>query len=84
MAPPTIDDVLAQLDAIIDVASRRGSADGYFAALYRRVTAAVKERAMAGAFQDGERMVRFDVLFASRYTAAWAARERGEPTSGVW
>lgn len=84
MAEPTIDDVLVQLDAIIDVARRRGSADGYFAALYRRVTAMVKERAAAGGFQDGARMIRFDVLFASRYTTAWLARERGETTSEVW
>jgi hypothetical protein len=84
MAEPTIDDVLAQLDVIIGVAGRRGSADGYFAALYRRVTAAVKARAAAGAFQDGGRMEQFDVIFASRYTAAWTARERGQSTSAVW
>ena len=38
----TIDDVIVQLDFIIDTARRRGSADGYFAALYRRVTETVK------------------------------------------
>ena len=47
----TIDDVIAQLDVIIATARRRGSADGYFAALYRRVTATVKTRIAQGAFE---------------------------------
>lgn len=84
MADPTIDDVLAELDAIIACARRRGSADGYFAALYRRVTVEVKTRIAAGAFQDGERMTQFDVRFAWRYIDAWKAREQGATTSAVW
>lgn len=84
MAHPTIDDVLAELDAIIVCARQRGSTDGYFAALYRRVTAEVKAQIAAGVFQDGPRMAQFDIRFAQRYIDAWQARERGERTTEVW
>lgn len=80
----TIDDVLHQLDAIIDIARRRGSADGYFAALYRRVTAEVKARIERGVFEDGPRMARFDIVFASRYVDAWMRQERGEKCTACW
>lgn len=80
----TIDEVLARLDAIIATARARGSADGYFAALYRRVTAEVQARITRGEFEDGPRMTRFDVLFARRYLDAWHQHERGEPTTAVW
>lgn len=80
----TIDEVLVQLDAIIALARRRGSADGYFAALYRRVTAEVKARIARGAFDDGPRMARFDVIFASRYVDAWLQQERGETPTACW
>lgn len=84
MAQATIDDILTELDGIIDVARRRGSADGYFAALYRGVTAAVKDRILAEAFEDSSRMAAFDVVFARRYIDAWQARERGQKTSAAW
>lgn len=80
----TIDDVIAQLDLIIDTARRRGSADGYFAALYRRVTETVKTRIAQGAFADGPRMARFDIAFASRYVGAWHQHERGEKPTAAW
>jgi hypothetical protein len=82
--PTTIDEVLAQLDGIIDTARRRGSADGYFAALYRRVTATVKTRIDQGAFADGPRMARFDVTFANRYISAWRQHEHGEKPTAAW
>ena len=80
----TIDDVIVQLDFIIDTARRRGSADGYFAALYRRVTETVKERIAQGGFADGPRMARFDVAFARRYVGAWFQHERGEKPTSAW
>jgi Family of unknown function (DUF5995) len=48
----------------------RGSRVGYFAAIYRKVTARIAEGIAAGVFDDGERMERFDVAFAHRYLAA--------------
>lgn len=80
----TIDDVLIQLDFIIETARQRGSADGYFAALYRRVTETVKTRIAQGAFADGPRMARFDVAFASRYVGAWRQHERGDTPTSAW
>lgn len=80
----TIDEVLGQLDAIIAIARERGTADGYFAALYRRVTAEVKARIAAGSFEDGPRMARFDIIFASRYVDAWLQQERGAKPSASW
>ena len=80
----SIDDIVAKLDAIIAISRERGSADGYFAALYRRVTVAVATRARVGSFDDAAQMERFVVSFAIRYADAWTARERGEATSGVW
>ncbi len=84
MQPSTINDVLGALDVIVGVCRRRGSPAGYFAAMYRRVTAEVKRRIEAGEFDDGPRMERFDVLFARRYLDAWAQHERGEVPTGVW
>jgi len=80
----TIDEVLSALDVIIDACRRRGSANGYFAAMYRRVTAEVQRRIERGDFDDGARMIRFDVIFAQRYLDAWAEHERGERPTGVW
>lgn len=80
----TITEVLTGLDGVIAVARERGTADGYFAALYRRVTAEVEARILRGDFADAERMARFDVIFARRYLDAWHRHERGEAPSACW
>lgn len=80
----TIDDVIAQLARIVELSRARGTADGYFAELYRRVTVAVKDRIAHGWFDDGPRMERFDVSFANRYLGAWARHETGEPAGAAW
>jgi hypothetical protein len=66
MPPETIDDVLHSLDAIIDWAWTNKSRLGYFAALYRRITRAVKSGIEKGQFQNGPLMERLDVTFAPR------------------
>ncbi len=80
----TISEVIDRLTHIVDLSRRRGTADGYFAALYRRVTAEVKARIDRGGFDDGSRMERFDVIFANRYLAAWTRRESGQTTGAAW
>jgi hypothetical protein len=80
----TIDDVLERLTQIIERSRMRGTADGYFAALYRRVTVEVKSRIARGLFDDGPRMEQLDVVFANRYLAAWSARERGHAAGLAW
>src|SRR6266508_3815326 len=77
----TIERVLATLDGVIARALERGSRVGYFAAIYRKVTAKVAEGIARGFFDDAERMERFDVTFADRYLVALAGYEHGgEPT----
>ncbi|MGB1277620.1 MAG: DUF5995 family protein, partial [Nannocystaceae bacterium] len=52
----TIDDVLEALDDILVDARRDKSRNGYFAALYRKVTVRVKQGIEAGEYDDGPRM----------------------------
>src|SRR5215470_3725016 len=81
MAADAIDDVIRALDAIIDWAWSEKSRLGYFAALYRRVTRAVKDGIAKNQFQNGPLMERLDVNFAGRYLEAFGQfRSRQEPT----
>jgi len=80
----TIDEVIAQLNAVIDRARREKSRLGYFAVLYRNVTIKVKEGIAAGHFEDGERMERLDVIFANRYLDAYECFRRGGQTTKCW
>ena len=89
MPPPdrvltTIPEVLDALDRVLAQALERGSRDGYFAAIYRKVTAKVGEGVASGFFDDGDRMERLDAGFASRYLTALAQHDRGEPTTRSW
>jgi hypothetical protein len=83
-AAQTIDEVIAQLDAIIAACRARKSRLGYFPALYRKVTIRVKEGIARGNFEDGARMERLDVIFANRYLAAWDTHQRGATPSQAW
>jgi len=69
--PDTIDQVLHALDEIVDWSWQHKSRLGYFAALYRRVTQAVKQGIDQGKFQNGPLMERLDVTFANRYLQAF-------------
>jgi hypothetical protein len=80
----TIDDVLAGLDRVIARALEDGDRAGYFAVLYRKVTAKVKEGIAAGFFDDPARMERLDVLFADRYLDAVAAARADEAVTDAW
>lgn len=82
--PDSIDDVLTALDAAVARALDAGSRLGYFAALYRKVTAKVAEGIATGFFDDGERMERLDVTFADRYLSALAGHQRGERVTRSW
>lgn len=84
MTAATLDDVLARLDTIVDDARVRRHRAGYFAALYRGVTARVRDDVVAGRFDDPTRMERLDVVFANRYLDAEAAYRAGRPTTRSW
>ncbi len=85
MPPQSIDEVLAELDHIIAEAAEQGRRLGYFAALYRDVTARVDAAIEAGEFQDNARMARLDVAFAHRYLDALKTRgtKRARPARRV-
>ena len=68
-----IDEVIAAIQGIIGWSISAESRLGYFAALYKRITIAIKQGIANNMFQDGPRMERFDVTFASRYFAAFNA-----------
>ena len=82
--PTTIDEVITHLDNIVLACEARGSRMGYFPAMYNRVTRRVKERMLAGTFEDTERMNRFDVIFANRYLNAYYAYAEQKPCSESW
>ena len=65
--PETIDDVLRNIDEVIDWAIKTESHIGYFAALYKRTTVAIRQAINEGVFDDGRRMEQLDVVFATRY-----------------
>jgi len=85
-SPPaiTINDILASLQAIIAEGARENDRAAYFAALYYKVTAGVKDGIIKGRFENGPRMERFDVIFASRYLDALKAWRKGGECSGSW
>jgi hypothetical protein len=80
----TIAGVLERLDDAIARAIERGSRLGYFAAIYRQVTARVEEGIAGNVFDDAERMKRLDVVFANRYLHALATHEQGDRPTRSW
>ena len=84
MEANTIEEVIEILDEIIVKSKNASSPLGYFAALYRQVTIAVKEGIQNGDFEDGPRMERLDVNFANRYLKAYHHNELGEQPSNCW
>ena len=80
----TIDEVIERLELIIDDSIKTKNRAGYFAALYRRVTASVKQKIAEGYFDDNERMEKLDVVFANRYLEAHHAWTNNEPLTKSW
>jgi len=84
MPVEAIDDVIRALDQIIDWAWNEKSRLGYFAALYRRVTRAVKDDIDKGQFQNGPLVEKLDVVFAGRYLTAFQQFRSGEQPTASW
>jgi hypothetical protein len=82
--PRTIDDVLARLDEIIAESLAKNDRACLFAYLYRRTTAQIKRAIEDNAFEDNERMERFDVLFASKYIEAYSNYKGNTVCAGSW
>lgn len=79
-----IDHVIARLDEIVDWAIREPNRIGYFAAMYRKVTVAVRDAIVAGEFDDGPRMARFDRIFAERFIDAFDTWRAGRQPTESW
>jgi hypothetical protein len=80
----TIDEVIETLDVIIKQAEDNNDTAGYFAALYRKVTVRVKQGIINNEFEDGLRMEKLDVIFASRYINAYFAWKQHLPITSSW
>lgn len=79
-----IEEVLAQLDAIIDESARNNNALGIFAYVYRRTTAQIKQAVQNRVFEDNEGMEQFDVLFANKYLEAYRLYQNGIRCPAPW
>lgn len=64
----TIDDAVDLLGALVARWADEGDRNGFFAALYRQVTLAIRNQ--ISTFDDPARMSRFDAAFANRYLDA--------------
>ncbi len=84
MAVQTLNDGVAALDAIVQQSYDNENRWGYFAALYRRVTCAVRDGISASSFQNGPLMEQLDVVFASRYLDALSTFQAGGMASRSW
>ncbi len=73
-----IDNVLDEIRDIIDWSIKNKSPIGYFAALYLGVTLDIKQAILDNKFEDAQRMVDFDVQFASHYFAAVNTQRTGK------
>lgn len=82
--PASIDEVIVQLENIIDYCETSNSSAGYFAVLYHKVTCKVKECISDKDFEDGVRMEKLDVMFASRYLNAFYLWLDNKSTSESW
>jgi hypothetical protein len=82
--PLTIDQAIAAMDRDIERFVANGDRRGYFAGMYRAVTARVRDGLDRDEFDDGERMERFDVVFARRYLDACSGWERGHRIPSSW
>lgn len=80
----TIDDVITILGDIIKQSETNNNPLGYFAALYRKVTIKVKEGIENDFFEDGPRMEKLDIIFASRYLDAYFNYQENKEVTVSW
>ncbi len=80
----SIGQVIKLLDEIILDSENKNNPLGYFAALYRNVTAKVQEGIQNNFFEDGQRMEKLDIIFAKRYLDAYYAWQKNEAVTKSW
>ena len=84
MQANTIKDVLTILDIIIADCKQQQSRLGYFATLYKLMTAAVQKGIAENIFEDAARMEKLDVVFANRYLQAYFDHAAKLPVTTSW
>ncbi|MGX9790622.1 DUF5995 family protein [Mycobacterium sp. MMS18-G62] len=82
----TIDEVIEGIESVVEWSIEAASPVGYFAALYKGSTLAIRDAIGHGLFDDETRMVRLDVEFARRYFDAVNRRfdGRNQKPTQVW
>ena len=76
--------MLQELHRIIDDAIANNDRLGFFAYLYRRVTAEILNEVQLGNFEDNDRMETFDVAFANYYLDAYGGHLNNLKISKSW
>lgn len=84
MAVADLDDLIERMEDMVADARRRGSPDGYFAALYLGVTRVVRDDVRNGTFAGPEQLTALTVTFAQRYLHAWGQRVAGQRPTAPW
>lgn len=79
-----IDVVLERLDAVVNGARQARHRSGYFAAMYRSVTRAVRLAVVENRFSDGLRLAQLDRVFAERYLDAHGRWLAGQRPTAAW
>ena len=82
--PRTIPEVIRQLEQIISDCANRGIRQGYFAALYLRVTKEVDRKIREKYFDDNARMEQLDVIFANRFIMAYYQYQQKQSCVTSW
>ena len=80
----TLDEVIAQMEALVALCIKSNDRIGYFAALYHKVTVRVKEGIVNNEFEDGARMEKLDVIFANRFLTAIRQSKMNVVPSAPW
>lgn len=79
-----LSDILDELDGVVRDARANNSALGIFPAMYRTVTAGVKEAVRTDFFDHNDAMEHLSVVFADRYLDAYRAMENGVRPTESW
>lgn len=84
MSVTNFTEVILRLEQIIAWAKTNESPLGYFAALYYKMTLAVRDAVIRGEFENGSRMEQVDVAFARRYFEAFDTWQAGGTPTASW
>ena len=80
----SIDEVVLTLRSIVEECRQKQSKAGFFAALYLRMTEAVKEGISNHQFENAKLMEQLDICFAERYISAYQAYGAKQKCTRSW